>query len=226
MEYSKLEYYISEPRLHRFLRATGNSQAKAQKLYKVNLRVSQAFYPILHLFEIFLRNTINYHVSSHFTNPNWIITEKNGFMSHTSLAPSRFFLKKSIQKAENTITRKGSKVTSGKIIAEQSFGFWTSLFDTHHYRLIGGSPIHCFPNKPSNANRKIINQKLNRIREFRNRIYHNEPICFKNTCIDFTEAQDIKTEIYEILEWIDTDLTEYVEYFDGIQTKINSARTI
>lgn len=226
MEYSKLEYYLSQPRLQRFLKATGNSQTKAQKLYRVNLRVSQAFYPILNLFEIFLRNTIHYHISCHFSNPNWVIAEKYGFMSDTSLAPSKYFLKKSIQKAENTITRKGGTVTSGKIIAEQSFGFWTSLFDTHHYRLIGGSPIHSFPNKPSHANRNLINQKLNRIREFRNRIYHNEPICFNNSRIDFSEAQNIRTEIYELLEWIDADLTDYVDYFNGIDSKIDTARNI
>jgi len=221
LEYQKLEYYLSKPRFDRFLIATGNSKTKAQKLYRINLRVAQSFYPVLNLFEIFFRNIMNYQVSSHFTNPNWIITQKNGFMNDPSLHSSRFFLKKSVSKAERGILRKGRIVTSGKIIAEQSFGFWTSLFDTHHYRLIGGVVIHCFPNKPRNVNRNIISQKLNRIREFRNRIYHNEPICFNGNRIDFTEATNIKQEIYELLNWIDTDLTEYVEYFNGIDTKIN-----
>jgi len=226
LEYSKLEYYLSQPRLKRFLHATGESRARAQKLYRVNLRVSQAFYPVVNLFEIFLRNTINYHVSSYFSNSNWIVSEKKGFMSDPTLKRSRFFLKKCIQKAERTIKKKGSEVTSGKVIAEQSFGFWTSLFDTHHYRLIGGSPIHAFPLKPARANRKVINQKLNKIRKFRNRIYHNEPICFNGQKIDFSEAHDIKDEIYELLDWIDTDLTNYVEYFNGIQSKIDSASNI
>lgn len=226
MEYDKLEYYISQPRINRFLVATGNSKSKAKKLYRINLRVSQSFYPVLNLFEIFLRNIVNYQVSSHFGNPNWIITEKNGFMSDPSLTASRFFLQKSVQKAENTIRRKRGTVTSGKVIAEQSFGFWTSLFDTHHYRLIGGVIIHCFPNKPSHMNRNLINQKLTRIREFRNRIYHNEPICFNGNTIDFTEATNIKQEIYELLEWIDTDLTEYTDYFNGIDRKINTINNL
>lgn len=221
MEYQKLEYYLSQPRLDRFLIATGNSKSKAQKLYKINLRVSQSFYPILNLFEIFFRNIANYQVSSHFTNPNWIIAEKNGFMSNPSLSASRFFLKNFVSKAEKAIRRKGGIITSGKIVAEQSFGFWTSLFDTHHYRLIGGVVIHCFPNKPPHVNRNILNQKLNKIREFRNRVYHNEPICFNGNIIDFTEAITIRNEIYELLEWIDSDLTNYIDYFDGINTKIN-----
>ena len=223
MEYRKLEYYLSQPRLDRFLSATGSSKTKAQKLYRINLKVAQSFYPVLNLFEIFFRNIVNYQVSSHFTNPNWIITEKTGFMNDPSLHSSRFFLKNAVSKAERVIIRKGRIVTSGKIIAEQSFGFWTSLFDTHHYRLIGGVVIHCFPNKPAHVNRNILSQKLNRVREFRNRVYHNEPVCFNGSTIDFTKATNIKQEIYELLEWIDPDLTDYVEYFNGIDTKIKMA---
>lgn len=226
MDYNKLEYFVSQPRINRFLIATGNSKSKAKKLYRINLRVSQSFYPVLNLFEIFLRNTVNYQVSSHFGNPNWIITEKNGFMNDPSLRGSRFFLQKSVQKAENTINRKRGVVTSGKVIAEQSFGFWTSLFDTHHYRLIGGIIIHCFPNKPRHMNRSQINQKLTRIREFRNRVYHNEPICFNGNTIDFTQAINIKREIYELLNWIDTDLADYTDYFNGIDRKINTINNL
>ncbi len=200
MEFRKLEYYLSQPRLNRFLIATANSKSKAQKLYRINLRVAQSFYPILNLFEIFFRNIVNYHVSSHFANPSWILTEKTGFMSDPSLSSSRFFLKNSVNKAEQTIRRKGGTVTPGKVIAEQSLGYWTSLFEAHHYRLIGGVVIHCFPHKPAHINRNLLNQKLNNIREFRNRIYHNEPICFNGNTVDFTEAIIIEREIYELLE--------------------------
>jgi hypothetical protein len=226
LEYNKLEYFVSQPRLNRFLIACDNSKSKAQKLYRINLRVSQSFYPIFNLFEIFIRNSFNYQVSAHFVNPNWIMTERNGFMSSPSLSGSKFFLRKCVDSAEQSIIRKGGTLTSGKIIAEQTLGFWTSLFDTHHYRLIGGCVIHTFGNKPAQINRSIISQKLNRIREFRNRIYHNEPICFDGNSIDFSEAILIKNDIYEILNWIDTDLTDYVEYFNGIQSKIDSVNYI
>lgn len=221
MDYSKLEYYLSRPRLDRFLIAAGGSHFKAQKLYRINLRVSQAFYPVLNLFEIFFRNAVYKQVSSYFSDPNWIINEKTGFMSNQSLSASNYFLKKNVHKAEKSIRRKGSAITAGKVVAEQSLGFWTSLFDPHHYRLIGGSPIHSFPNKPAHANRGLINQKLDLIRGFRNRVYHNEPICFKNTHIDFSHSLHITGEIYDLLRWIDPDLTDYVDYFNGIDSKIN-----
>jgi len=226
MKYSKLEYYISPPRMERFFIATNNSKINAQNLYKINLHVAKAFYPILNLFEIFFRNTLNYQISNYFVNPDWIKTEKNGFMNDKTLAPSKYFLKNSILIAEKKIRNRGHTITSGKIIAEQSFGFWSSFFEPHHYRLIGGSVIHCFPSKPKEMNRNAISKKLNRIRVFRNRIYHNEPICFRQNTIDFSNALEIKQEIYDLLNWIDTDLSKYIENFDNIETSIEMANNI
>lgn len=222
MKYSKLEYYASQPRLDRYLTACGQSKAKAQHLYRINVRVSQSFYPILNLFETFVRNSFNYRIAGYFADPNWIINQKNGFMSDNSLSRSRFYLKNKVQYAERMIRRKGGSVTPGKVIAEQSFGFWTSLFDPHHYRLIGGVVIQTFQHKPTHINRSIISQKLNEIRKFRNRVYHNEPICFDNSHIDFTKAEEVKDDIYKLLSWIDTELSGYVSYFDSIDNKINS----
>ncbi len=88
MNFDRLEYYVSEARIKRFLSASDNSKVEAQKEYHRNLRVCQAFYPVFNLFEITLRNILNYQVSSNFHNPNWILHEKNGFMSDASLERS------------------------------------------------------------------------------------------------------------------------------------------
>jgi hypothetical protein len=143
-------------------------------------------------------------------------------MNHTSLGP-RFWLKDQVLKAEAN-TR--GTITAGKIIAEQTFGFWTSLYEPRHYKLIGGSVIHCFPNKPPAVNRNNIAASLKDIREFRNRIYHNEAICFNNITIDFAHARRIKNEIYDLLDWMDKDLKDYVITYDGIETEITNALAI
>lgn len=225
MKYSILEHYISQPRLDRFLAASTNNKTKAQKHYRANLRVSQSFYPLLNLFEIALRNSIHQQMSFHFANPDWIIHEKNGFMNNHSLYSSQYFLKNSIIKAERKISRRIT-VTSGKLIAEQSLGFWTSLFEPHHYRLIGGCVIHVFRNKPGSINRSIISQKLNRIKEFRNRIYHNEPISFRGNRIDYANSISILNEINELLKWMNPELQNYVSYYDSIHSKVRAASKI
>lgn len=166
---------------------------------------------------------MNHRMSAYFADPDWIVHQKNEFMNNISVAGTKYFLRSSVVKAENTILRKGGVLTSGKIIAEQTLGFWTSLFDVHHYRLIGGTVIHAFPGKPPLANRSLLSQKLNRLREFRNRIYHNEPICFTGSVIDFGRAGIIRLEIYELLSWMDVELLDYVKAFDTVTAQTDQA---
>ncbi len=226
MKYKELENLVSQPRLDRYLIACRSSKLKAKKLYAANLRVAQSFYPVLNLFEIILRNRVHSMLSRYFTNPDWIIVEKNGFMNHISLRPSRFYLKNQVLKAERKIRQRRSTITAGKVIAEQTIGFWTTLFEPHHYRLIGGSIINCFPNKPTIINRSSISVKLQEIRNFRNRIYHNEPICFRGNTIDFNQAENIKNNLFDLLTWIDLSAKEFVEKFDNIENKIKIGKRI
>ena len=221
MKYRILEKYASTPRMNRFLAATG-SKSDAINLYRVNLQVSQAFYPVLNLTEIFLRNSLYACIENYFANPDWIIIEKNGFMNDISLAKSGYYLKNCIINAENKMLKKGIAISAGKVLAEQSFGFWVSLFEPIHYKLIGGSAIHSFPHKPPHVNRKAISYLLNNIRDFRNRIYHNEPVCFNGISIGFDYANQIKNNIFDILEWMEPDIKKYVRQFDNINKKINS----
>jgi hypothetical protein len=223
MTYAQLEYYVSQPRLNRFLRACGNSKSKTQKLYKINLRVAQAFYPLMNLFETFIRNEIYNELTNHFNDPDWIINQKRRFMSDPSLSASNFFLKTSALKAEQKIRRASCQITSSKIIAEHPFGFWTAFFDPHHFKLVQGAPLGAFPNKPNVVNRSTMTGKLNRIREFRNRIYHNEPICFRGSSIDFLLAKTVIDDIHDIMEWINPSLKTYTDYFNNINSKIEQA---
>lgn len=219
MKYDKLEKYVSEPRLKRYYTSCNNSKSKAQKLYRKNLLVSKSFYPVLNLFEIFLRNVIDTQLIKHFSDKDWIINQKTGFMSNKSLKSSKYFLRESVNSAEKKLKKgisSSSVITSGKIISELSFGFWSGLFYRHHYKLLSGDIIHCFPNKPKYVNRKYIEKELNKIRSFRNRIYHNEPICFNGSAINFNQAQSIKKNIYDFLEWIDPDLVDFIRKFDNI----------
>jgi hypothetical protein len=215
MKYYTFEKRVSAPRMNRFLAATG-SKTGAMRLYRDNLTVSQAFYPVLNLTEIFLRNSIYGCIENYFSNPDWIIIEKNGFMNDVSLSGKGYYLKNCVIKAETKMLNKGITVTAGKVLAEQSFGFWVSLFEPAHYRLTGGAAIHSFPHKPSHINRSAIFSILSKIRDFRNRIYHNEPVCFNGTSGDFSYAVQIRNDLLELLGWMDADAKKYVQRFDKI----------
>lgn len=205
------------------------------QLYKANLKTSQAFHPLLGVFEVIFRNRLNDILTSHFTDPDWIINQKTGFMSDPSL---RFtykrtgqhkindFLKREISKAEKRIQKTSTPITSGKIIAEQTLGFWTDLFEVHHYRLLKGKPIQIFHSLPPGHGRKEVNDELDKVRRFRNRINHNEPICFNGNTIDFTETLEVHKSIVNLLTWIDPEIIKLISDTDRVKKTIKRAEKI
>ncbi len=147
-------------------------------------------------------------------------------MRHNSLRNSHFFLKTCVQKSENKLTRRLIPITSGKIISDQTFGFWLSFFLSHHYSLVGGQPIHIFPFKPVNEDRASIYSKLDEIRSFRNRVNPCEPICFSGHNIDCAEALKIRATLYKLIEWINPKLIPFFEKVDTIQSNVNNIMRI
>ncbi|MCE3228748.1 MAG: hypothetical protein K0S32_3299 [Bacteroidetes bacterium] len=222
MDDRKFRHFISEPRFERYLLSCNYSQERALKLYKANILVAQSFYPILNLFETFLRNSINNKLTNYFNDDSWIINQKYEFMSDNSLGPV-FWLKQQVNNAERNLV---GSLTPGKIISEQPLGFWTCLFEPKHYRLLHGNIIQCFPFRPSFANRAVLATYLKEIREFRNRVYHNESICFRNTVINFTQVEYISEKIYNLLYWMDPELVNFVEEYDNSRSQISFAMSI
>lgn len=216
-----LNKYISMPRYYRFLRATANNSKRAERLYNANIRLAQAFHPILGQFEVILRNSLNDVLTRYFNDRDWIITQKMGFMNAPSLSQSRYYLKKCVQNSENKLNRLGIPLSSGKIISDQTLGFWTSFYVSAHYGLIGGQPIHVFANKPALENRSSIHAKLDDIQKFRNRVNHCEPICFNNLNIDCAYALKIRENLFDLVTWIEPDLVPLFSKLDNTQSKIN-----
>jgi hypothetical protein len=235
MKFQKVRLFLSSQRIERYLIATGNRKTKAVRLYKANLKIAQSFHPLLGALEVILRNRINTILTAHFSDPDWIINQKAGFMIHPTLTHvdrrtgrriTNDFLKSSVEKSERRFRRLSIPITSGKIIADQALGFWTDLFEVHHYRLLLGRPIQVFNHLPSGHGRSDVSDRLNKIRQFRNRINHNEPICFRGAVIDFTYVEQVYDAIMEILNWIDPELITWIKDIDGVSTKIANAKTI
>lgn len=235
MNFNKVRLHISSPRIDRYVIATDNDKTKAQRFYKINITVAQSFFPLLNIIEVVLRNGINTVLIGYFTDPDWIMNQKKGFMSHPTLTyldkrsgkkVVNNFLKKEVEKAEKRIYKNGGVPTSGKVIAEQTFGFWTDLFEIHHYKILKGRPIQIFKHLPAGFGRKEVFQKLTEIRRFRNRMYHNEPICFVGGKIDFSKCEGVYQDIIDILNWIDPEITKWIKDLNKVDLKIRNAKKI
>jgi len=235
MRFQKVRLYLSSSRIDRYQIATGNNSTKSVKLYKANLKIAQSFHPILGILEVTLRNRINTILSGHFIDPDWIINQKNGFMIDPSLTYRDYrtkrmvtndYLKSSVEKSERRFRRLRIPVTSGKIIADQTLGFWTDLFELSHYRILRGRPIQIFNHLPSGIGRTEVCDRLNKVRKFRNRINHNEQICFNGNNIDFNHAEDVYNSIIELMSWIDPELIDWIKNMESVMIKINNAKKI
>lgn len=217
---AQLESFASVPRFSRYVAVCGSTN-DATSLYQVNLRVSMAFYPLLSLFETFLRNKIDEELSTFLGDPDWIITQRGGggFMTRRY----RCYLKHKSGQAIDKLNNEGTAITAGKVISEQTLGFWTLFFDPRYYRLVSGRVIRCFPHRPrSTVQRLEISERLDRIRDLRNRVYHNEPICFGAGCVDFSQARQVHQDILDLFGWIDPIAGTYAAGFDQVIAEIDA----
>lgn len=80
LNYHKIIKYISAPRLKRYEDVCNGDQKRTLKLYQANIKLSQAFYSVLSLLEVVLRNALNEELSNFFQDRDWIINQRTGFM--------------------------------------------------------------------------------------------------------------------------------------------------
>jgi hypothetical protein len=210
MTEQQLKYYLSGPRFNVYLAKTGNNFEKAYRLYKANIELSEAFYPILSVLEIGLRNAINETLKVHFNDPYWF---KN------CLTPEFLpYVSEAIQK----LTSQHKNITADKIIAELNFGFWNKLFNRNYTSSLWKPLRLIFKNTPKHLRqRDTIADALYRIRTLRNRIYHYEPI-FGN----LQNLEDQYKEMLTFLTWLDNDLPNLLTEINRFDRILRKAREI
>ena len=60
--------------------------------------------------------------------------------------------------------------------------------------------------------RKNLSAPLNTIRAFRNRVFHNESICW-----NLNRVTDIHEELLLVMGWINQDIPEWIETLDRFE---------
>lgn len=237
MNYKKFTRIYSISRVSRYQKAANGNKKKAMAMYYANARVAQTFQPLISFFEVVLRNQLHYALAHHFNDVQWLVNQKSGFMSDPSLTHRvkktgkvkvNDFLKSEVERSERTLVGKKRNVTAGRVIAELNFGFWNSLYETHHYALLKGVPCTIFKTLPAGVGRKEVNQMVKQIRDLRNRISHNEPLCFNEKVYDMTYAREMYVMIRDFLNWIDPQIVTSLckERLDHVEAEIKKAEKI
>ena len=188
-----------------------NDESRAVKHYQSNIKLTEAFYTSLSVLEVALRNALSRELKTMTGRDDWYAIFAN--------TPGLTNLNKYITQASKQIAGRHEQITTSKIIAELTLGFWVSLLNAEYERLLWKDLRRAFPYIPKkDRKRKNVSAPLNRFRAFRNRVFHNESICW-----NMKKVQEIHDELLLVLEWINKDLPEWlteIDRFENVQEQI------
>jgi len=123
----------------------------------------------LQILEITLRNSLHSAITESYQTERWF---ELSFLHERERGQ--------FNQAKGSLRNEKKTMEAGRIIAELSFGFWTSLFDVRyeHNQILWPKLLKpTFPYLPKGQRtRAFLSRELNRIRFLRNRVFHHEPI--------------------------------------------------
>jgi hypothetical protein len=205
---ANLENTLSPQRMGRYLVAAKGDKHKVLRLYVWNARLCEAFYLPCQLAEVAVRNRLHAILSRKFS-ANWHLD--NSFISPL---PKRFQdeLKHAIQDCR---WDHGGAMTVNHVVGSLAMGFWCHLLTQNfdHILWLNGMR-NAFPGLPRNQQRQDVYNKVDRLRQWRNRIAHHGVIIDKN-------MKDEIANIELILSWICPDTTWFMTETCAVQYVIN-----
>ncbi|MCB0085511.1 MAG: hypothetical protein KDE47_31435 [Caldilineaceae bacterium] len=175
---------LSGPRFARYLQQAGNDRTQALELYRWNMAVSAAFAVPLHLLEISFRNGAVEGIEA-VHGSAWPWTQ--GFL--ITLPNPRDRYKFNPRRELEKCARRHQTV--GKVVADLKFAFWERLMLTSQHPIIWAYHFDaCFPGSlvsaaSSTDRRERLRRNVEKMRTFRNRVAHHEPIFSRNLQEDF-----------------------------------------
>lgn len=220
MKYSDFELYLSKTNSDRYLHACNGDKDKAVCLFMLNSNLSCSLFQVIGLLEMILRNAIDERMSIT-VGPTWIedSVKREGIFADPEKFPN---VQKAIFEAFDKM--KSERVFSHDIlVTKMDFGFWRYMFNRHVYNASGRFIMKIFINKDIRTeNGKLVNQAfvfedLKGIHHLRNRIAHNEPICFKDSIIDTSYANIEYLKILKYFRWLGIDTKSFLLGLDNVE---------
>lgn len=189
----------SEPRLEPYLTPAGRVSTQAGiARYLWNLRLSESLYPALQGVEVTLRNSIHRVATENFSSDHWF----NALL----VAPETDVL----ENARKRLASQGKRANPDNLVSALSFGFWVNLFYRRYEQKLWPRLLkEVFPYIPVGMRRRnYISQRLNPIRDLRNRVFHYEPIWH------WPDLAQHHQEALEVIGWINPELLALVQLVD------------
>lgn len=184
-----LERALSSTRLKRYLADSNGIVDSALSLYERNARLAEAFYRPLQSLEVCLRNHLSGELAGTY-GTNWFSN------SGPPLAQDAV---DKIDKAIEDLKRANRQPTPGAVVAELNFGFWVIVMGRKYDNTLWRTTFsRVFCEGGRRLSRQRVHNRMNDIRNFRNRVMHHEPI------YHLSPAQ-MHQDIIQAIAWICPD---------------------
>lgn len=204
MNWEDLEKHFSRARLGRYLAARRGDTANAAVDYERNVLLSEAMMPLLNALEVALRNGIHTRLSVLYARSDWW----EAWVSEPNFDRQN----KEIAKAKAKLQRRHEPQTPDKVLAELTFGFWSSLFNAQLQVLLWKDLRLVFAYCPKQIRKRhTISTALNQLRDLRNRVFHHEPLLWLTPAL-----LDHHMTGVTIINWIDPKLAQWVARHDRL----------
>lgn len=227
-----------------------SNEREILRAYYWNKALCASIYPALQCLEVSLRNAIDIAIKANpplggmYVVDDWWLHNLCEYLGDKKIKKAkrfdaggnriRFLWEEEQQKkVRKRLMSKSGNISPASIMAGLDFGYWTGMFGPDYEDSGSGTLLwpnlisKVFPNCPAGTDRHVIEAKLNRIRELRNRISHHEPIWKfyalkgNSNALDYTNPiyglnasisilKKCFDEIIEIVSWISPDRERYL----------------
>ena len=191
---------LSVPRLNRYKLNNNDNEVDLLNNYLWNIKLAEAFYPALALFEVVLRNRIDYSISKNIKQ-DWLLKPNT----------DKFLIGIELQSYNKALNNIKKRVTKDRLISELNLGFWISLFKNFYNHVIWDKPnvfydiCPLYPKGVMNS-KKHISPKIRKIHELRNKISHHEPIFDEPNGID-----NCYRDLEQVIFWLSPEAKEILD---------------
>jgi hypothetical protein len=217
----RIEKALSTERLSRFRLAPSEPRWEQLARYAWNVAMSEAFYPLLHHFEVVLRNQV--FAAGEAAYPTARYADVRCWLDAVPSPLHPKFGVPGVQKAKQKLFGKGAAAGSarsfgpGDLVAALDFGFWTGMFSSYYTWQSARDPrlwpqrlATVFPHGPKLTRVQSVSAELNDIRHLRNRVFHHEPIWRQPDLLQDRER------ILRLLGWMSPEVARTVRALDRL----------
>ena len=216
LNYTELENIISKKRL--------STYDNDLSLYIFNAKLSENFFLLLQNLEVGLRNSIYNAFNLKYPNSDLFYLYENN-LKNRYLSKKEFHSRecwKMLCSVKHNLAKQNITITNDKIISELNFGFWTKLLTDKHYSNMWRQIFNnVFPNKivelDIDKTKVLVAKDFNELRNFRNRVFHYEPIFNKQP------IQHHK-KVLDSTKWMSLSLYKISKEFDDFNNIMNKGK--